>query len=182
MTVGLRQQAAIEDLVTAFRVVIDTVDDDWGVRAELHGDTTLGERFLELIQQWGYISRPAKGAEGVVVLDESGAAILGTRNTLPSTVANDLPTSGNTMLYNANGKRIYMKDGKIQLHPDGTLKAIARNQDGCVSNDTFDEWAAMIEAALVKKQPGSSPPVATPWEAATALADIDATSTVTESG
>lgn len=150
MTIGLRQQAEdlAERLMSAFRVVIDTVDDDWGVRAEMHADTVLSERLLELIQHWGFLSRPAKGAEGVAVEDESGIAILGTRAALPSTVANDLPTSGNTMLYNANGKRIYMKDGKIQLHPDGTLKAVARKGDTVGAATSMATYIGAVITAL----------------------------------
>ncbi len=181
MTVGMRQQAEdlAERLMSAFRVVIDTVDDDWGVRAELHGDTTLSERLLELIQHWGFSSRPAKGAEGVAVEDESGIAILGTRATLPSTVTNDLPTSGNTMLYNANGKRIYLKDGVIQLHPDGTLRPVARDKDDCISNATLDAWALDVEARIAAAGGGA---VAPPWGTTVSLADISATSTVVKSG
>ena len=148
----------------------------------MHADPVLSERLLELIQHWGFLSRPAKGAEGVAIEDESGIAILGTRNTLPSTVANDLPTSGNTMLYNANGKRIYMKDGKIQLHPDGTLLAVARDTDNCVSNTVFDAWAAGVETTLAAKADLAGSPTTPIWAGSASLADISATSTVTESG
>lgn len=185
MTIGLRQQAEdlAERLMSAFRVVIDTVDDDWGVRAELHGDTTLSERLLELIQHWGYLSRPAKGAEGVAIEDESGIAILGTRATLPGTVANNLPTSGNTMLYNANGKRIYLKDGKIQLHPDGTLKAVARHDDKCPVDTLMATWLTQVETA-VNSLSAPATPIAplSPTFSGTSIAKINATSTVTESG
>ena len=181
MALGSRQEQVeelAERVITALRVVIDTVDDDWGVRVETHGDTTLSERFAELIQHWGFLSRPAKDSEGVMLLDESGAAIVGTRAALPSTVTNDLPTSGNTMLYNSNGKRIYMKDGKIQLHPDGSLLAVARDTDDCTSNTSFDNWALAVETQIVVGGGGA----VGPWGVKRSLADITATSTVVESG